>query len=75
MSSSSGGRADKLGNRYEGLWVAFDLLRLLAEEVAGVQLEAVGDEEACDGSPRNPAADQTNRSGEHPALACPFIGR
>jgi hypothetical protein len=45
MSISSGGRADKLGNRYEGLWVAHNLLRLLWEEVAAVQLEAVGDEE------------------------------
>jgi hypothetical protein len=45
MSISSGGRADKLGNRYEGLWVAYNLLRLLWEEVAAVQLEAVGDEE------------------------------
>jgi hypothetical protein len=45
MSGSSGGRADKLGNRYEGLWVAYNLLRLLREEVAGVQLEALGDDE------------------------------
>jgi hypothetical protein len=45
MSGSSGGRADKLGNRYEGLWVAYQLLRLLAEEVASVQLEAIGDDE------------------------------
>jgi hypothetical protein len=45
MSGSTGGRADKLGNRYEGLWVAYQLLRLLAEEVVGVQLEALGDDE------------------------------
>jgi hypothetical protein len=45
MSSSTGGRADKLGNRYEGLWVAYNLIRLLAEEVGAVQLEALGDDE------------------------------
>jgi hypothetical protein len=45
MSGLIGGRADKLGNRYEGLWVAYQLLRLLAEEVAAVQLEALGDDE------------------------------
>ena len=45
MSGSSGGRADKLGNQYEGLWVAYQLLRLLAEQVASVQIEALGDDE------------------------------
>jgi len=45
MSLSTGGHADKLGNRYEGLWVAYKLLHLLSEEVAAVQLEAVGDDE------------------------------
>jgi hypothetical protein len=45
MSSSTGGRADKRGNRYEGLWVAYNLIRLLAEEVGAIQLEALGDDE------------------------------
>jgi hypothetical protein len=45
MSISAGGRAGKLGNRYEGLWVAYNLLRLLWEEVRTVQLEAIGDDE------------------------------
>lgn len=45
MSGSTGGRADKLGNRYEGLWVADQLLHLLAGRVAAVQLEALGDDE------------------------------
>jgi hypothetical protein len=45
MSGSTGGRADKLGNRYEGLWLAHQLLHLLAERVAAVQLEALGDDE------------------------------
>src|SRR5437867_3640779 len=45
MSSATGGRADKLGNRYEGWWVALKLIELLAEEVRSVQLEALGDDE------------------------------
>jgi len=45
MSSSTGGRADKLGNRYEGLWVAAKLLDMLTGEAAAVQLEALGDDE------------------------------
>lgn len=44
MSISTGGRADKLGGRYEGLWVAHNLIRLVAEELREVQLELVGDE-------------------------------
>jgi hypothetical protein len=45
MSLLSGGGADKFGNRYEGRWTALQLLRLLAEEVASVTLEGVGDDE------------------------------
>ena len=33
MAFEPGGRADKLGNRYEGRWVAKQLLRLLNEEM------------------------------------------
>jgi hypothetical protein len=45
MAVERGGRADKLGNRYEGLWVARNLLRVLVGEVVAVTLEAVGDDE------------------------------
>jgi len=45
MSVVAGGRADKLGNRYEGRWVAYKLIRLLAGELSSVQLEAIGDDE------------------------------
>lgn len=45
MSIATGGRADKLGNRYEGLWVTYLLIRVVAEELMSVQLEAVGDDE------------------------------
>ena len=41
----SGGLADKLGNRYEGRWVAKQLLRLLNEEIRCVTIEAIGDDE------------------------------
>lgn len=45
MGFEPGGRADKLGNRYEGRWVAKQLLRLLNEEIRSVTLEAIGDDE------------------------------
>ncbi len=45
MSFETGGRADKLGNRYEGRWVAKQLLRLLNEEIVSVTIEAIGDDE------------------------------
>ena len=45
MTIASGGQADKLGNRYEGFWVARQLVRLVLGEIAAVQLEAVGDDE------------------------------
>jgi hypothetical protein len=45
MGFEPGGLADKLGNRYEGRWVAKQLLRLLNEEIRSVTVEAIGDEE------------------------------
>lgn len=45
MGFEPGGRADKLGNRYEGRWVAKQLLRLLNEEISSVTIEAIGDDE------------------------------
>ena len=45
MAFEPGGRADKLGNRYEGLWVAKQLLELLKEELQSVTVEAIGDDE------------------------------
>lgn len=45
MPFESGGMSDKLGNRYEGRWVAKQLLNLLAEEVHSVTIEAIGDDE------------------------------
>ncbi len=41
--------ADKLGNRYEGRWVAKQLLRLLNEDIKSVTVELIGpDEEGVD---------------------------
>lgn len=40
-----GGRADKLGNRHEGRWVAKQLLHLLKEEIKSVTIESIGDDE------------------------------
>ena len=41
----AGGRANKLGNRYEGRWLTKQLLRLLNEEIRSVSVEAIGDDE------------------------------
>jgi len=45
MPFESGGMSDKLGNRYEGRWVAHQLLSLLDEKVHSVTIEAIGDDE------------------------------
>jgi hypothetical protein len=45
MAFEPGGMADKLGNRYEGRWVAKQLLRLLNEEIQSVTIELVGPNE------------------------------
>lgn len=45
MSYETGGRADKLGNRYEGRWLAIQLLRLLEEEIRYIVVEPIGDDE------------------------------
>lgn len=45
MSYDFGGRADKLGNRYEGRWVTRQLLQLLDEQLRSVTIEDVGDDE------------------------------
>ena len=45
MPYETGGRADKLGNRYEGRWIVKQLLRLINEEIASITVEAIGGEE------------------------------
>ena len=45
MAFEPGGMADKLGNRYEGRWVAKQLLRLLNEEIQSVTIELIGPNE------------------------------
>jgi hypothetical protein len=39
-----GGPADKFGNRYEGRWTVYCMLRILHEEARAIYLEPVGDE-------------------------------
>src|ERR1700733_14749677 len=46
MAFEPGGYSDKLGNRYEGRWVARQLLLLLHEQVRSVTVEAAGVDEA-----------------------------
>lgn len=45
MPNEKGGRADKLGNKYEDLFAVKSLLKLIEEEVSSITIEPVGDEE------------------------------
>ena len=45
MPFETGGLGDKLGNRYEGRWLAFKLLSLLKEKIRSITVEAIGDDE------------------------------
>lgn len=45
MPYEKGGRADKIGNRYEDLFTIKFLLKLIEEEVSSITIEPVGDEE------------------------------
>jgi hypothetical protein len=45
MAYEAGGMSEKLGNRYEGRWVAKQLLMLLHEEIRSVTVELIGPEE------------------------------
>lgn len=49
MSLEPGGFTEKIGNRYESSWVAYQLLKLLDEKISYVQVEPIGpDEDAVD---------------------------
>ncbi len=45
MALEAGGYAEKLGNRYEANWIAYQLLRLLQEKISFVTVEPIGDDE------------------------------
>ena len=45
MPYETGGRADKMGNRYEHNWIIYELIDVLREKVQSVTIEALGDEE------------------------------
>ncbi|EHL0041969.1 hypothetical protein G8B08_06465 [Enterococcus faecalis] len=45
MPYEIGGRADKLGNRFEVRWVIYQLMEILEEKIDYVILEALGDDE------------------------------
>lgn len=45
MPFERGGIADKLGNRYEGRWIAKQFLLLLEEKIQSVTIEAIGNSE------------------------------
>ncbi|MGV2874019.1 hypothetical protein [Colwellia sp. E150_009] len=45
MALEAGGYAEKLGNRYEANWIAYQLLRLLEEKLTWVIVEPIGEDE------------------------------
>jgi len=45
MAFEPGGMADKLGNRYEGRWIAKQLLKLLNEDIQSLTIELIGPDE------------------------------
>jgi hypothetical protein len=45
MASERGGRADKLGNEFERLWVVRHLIELVAGKADSVRIECLGDDE------------------------------
>ena len=45
MAYEKGGRADKLGNRFEYNWVLYNLLQVIEEKIQYVMIEAIGEDE------------------------------
>ncbi|TDE67045.1 hypothetical protein E0E02_09130, partial [Streptococcus sp. KCJ4932] len=45
MPYESGGRADKLGNRYEFNWIVLKIIDIVAEEIDAIKIEPIGEEE------------------------------
>lgn len=45
MALPAGGRADKLGNKYEQNWVIYKLLKVIQEKLSYVIIEPLGDYE------------------------------
>lgn len=45
MPFEKGGRADKLGNRYEFNWIVLKFIDIVAEKIIAIKIEAIGDEE------------------------------
>ncbi|CRH92922.1 Uncharacterised protein [Chlamydia trachomatis] len=45
MPFESGGRADKLGNRYEFNWIVLKFIDIIAEKIIAKKIEAIGEEE------------------------------
>lgn len=46
LSYEKGGRADKLGNRFEYKWTIYNLLRVVEEKIQYIEIEAIGKDEA-----------------------------
>ena len=45
MPYESGGRADKLGNKYEFNWIVLKFIDIISEKIDAIKVEAIGEEE------------------------------
>lgn len=45
MPYESGGRADKLGNKYEFNWIVLKFIDVISEKIDAIKVEAIGEEE------------------------------
>lgn len=45
VAYEKGGRADKLGNRFEYNWILYNLLQVIEEKIQYVMIEAIGEDE------------------------------
>lgn len=45
MPFESGGRADKLGNRYELNWIVLKFIDIITEKIEAIKIEAIGEDE------------------------------
>ena len=43
MPFESGGRSDKLGNRYEFNWIVLKFIDIISEKIEAVKIEAIGE--------------------------------
>lgn len=47
MPYESGGRADKLGNKYEFNWIVLKFIDIISEKIDAIKIEPIGPEGEC----------------------------